>query len=115
MQTIDRSRPVARKAHRCSMCYRTIEPGEKYSRSFNVDSGDAWTWKECEHCEAMVCILWKHFEWYAFDEGYNADAMGEFEPTTNRRSPPSGVLAPRLAPARRVTVPGAHRAVRGLT
>lgn len=82
MQTIDRRRPVARKAHRCSMCSRTIEPGEKYSRSFTVDSGDVWAWKECEHCEAMVCILWKYFEWYAFDEGYNADAMGEFEPST---------------------------------
>lgn len=47
--------------------------------AFNVDSGEAWTWKECEHCSAMIAILWEHFAW---DDTYSQDTMGEFEPST---------------------------------
>lgn len=83
MNTISREHPVARKPHRCCMCYRQIEPGERYLRAFSANSDGAWTWKECQHCEAMVVLLWHQaFEWAAYDEGYNADTMGEFEPST---------------------------------
>ncbi|WP_156649146.1 hypothetical protein [Mycobacteroides abscessus] len=83
MNTISREHPVARKPHRCCMCYRQIEPGERYLRAFNAHDGYVWTWKECEHCQVMVTLLWDQvFEWTAYDEGYNADTMGEFEPST---------------------------------
>jgi len=64
------------------MCSRTIEVGEQYCRSFNIDGGDVWVWKECQHCSAMIAVLRKHFECYAYDEGYSQDAMSDFGPTT---------------------------------
>ncbi|RIT32723.1 hypothetical protein D2E76_23210 [Mycobacteroides abscessus] len=83
MNTISREHPVARKPHRCNMCYRRIEPGERYLKSFNVDSGEGWTWKECEHCDAMLGLLWHQLlEPLDYGEGYDSDTMGEFEPST---------------------------------
>ena len=49
------SHPRARKAHRCDMCSRRIDPGETYLRGTGLD-GTAWTWKECAHCEAARLI-----------------------------------------------------------
>lgn len=83
MNTISQEHPVARKPHRCNMCYRRIEPGERYLKAFVVDSGDAWTWKECEHCEAMIHILREQLlDAIDYGEGYSSDTMGEFEPST---------------------------------
>lgn len=45
--------PRARKAHRCQMCGRRIDPGETYLRGAGFDGSSAWTWKECAHCEAI--------------------------------------------------------------
>ena len=50
---IDEQRPTARVVHQCGGCGRTIHPGERYLRQRIVDVGDAWTWKECAHCEAV--------------------------------------------------------------
>lgn len=48
--------PKARIQHQCSSCFRVIEPGETYQRGRGYDSGDAWTWRCCEHCQAIVRI-----------------------------------------------------------
>ncbi len=64
--------PKARKAHRCEMCSRIIDPGEAYlSGVAHEDSW--WTWNECAHCEAVrriYDIVW--------DDGYNADTYAEW-------------------------------------
>lgn len=47
------SHPTARKRHRCTLCHRTIQPGEMYWRQVAFDAG-AHTFKTCEHCERTV-------------------------------------------------------------
>jgi hypothetical protein len=42
--------PRARKPHRCEECDRTIQPGERYERSFGVIDGAAMTQRVCAHC-----------------------------------------------------------------
>jgi hypothetical protein len=82
VDTLNRAIRKARKAHECSMCGRTIEPGESYDWSSNVYDGDFYVWKQCAHCDAMVRILNLHY-WAAFpDEGLGPDDVGEFEPET---------------------------------
>ena len=44
--------PTARKAHRCEMCARRIDVGERHLRGAGFD-GTAWSWRECAHCEAV--------------------------------------------------------------
>lgn len=50
------SRPVARKGHRCMECYRTIQPGEQYTREAVVFEKEFTTYKTCRHC--MVAREW---------------------------------------------------------
>lgn len=45
---------VAKKRHDCICCDRIIEPGETYRRGRNFDGSDAWTWKVCAHCDAVI-------------------------------------------------------------
>ncbi len=68
--------PRARKQHRCEMCGRTIQPGEVYRRGFGAD-GNAWTWKECAHCEQLVRVAFPR-SWN--DESYGDDLFNDFEP-----------------------------------
>lgn len=44
----------ARKPHVCSNCWRKIDPGESYYRTRGFDGGDAWTFKQCAHCESVT-------------------------------------------------------------
>lgn len=53
MNTTTPTRPVARKRHACSTCLRWIDPGEPYHRVRCFDSGDAWTFRQCQHCCAV--------------------------------------------------------------
>jgi len=46
----------ARKSHCCSTCLRKIDPGETYSHSRGFDGGDAWTFKQCAHCETVTKV-----------------------------------------------------------
>lgn len=46
--------PVARTRHFCTNCYRVIDPGEMYQRGRGYDGGDAWTYKTCAHCQAVI-------------------------------------------------------------
>lgn len=71
------SHPTARKEHRCHMCARTIRPGETYRRGFGAD-GNAWTWKECAHCDALM-----RYVQIARDlDEYDTDAIPDWDPAT---------------------------------
>lgn len=72
--------PIARKVHHCDMCGREILPGERYERGAGFDGGTAWTWKECEHCQALIKVYPEILDWT--DEGYNSDDILEWEPRT---------------------------------
>lgn len=80
MEIIHDERPIARKQHRCEMCSRTIEPGERYRRQRNTDCGDIWTWKNCAHCDVLLDILC-HIG-YDHDYGVTYEDVGEWEPET---------------------------------
>ena len=67
--------PVARKEHRCSLCTRTIRPGEKYRRGVTLD-GAAWTFKECLHCRAVMDLT----DATGGESEYYFDVLGEWEP-----------------------------------
>lgn len=44
---------VARKPHKCSECYRMIEPGERYLRERHVFEREASTHRTCSHCQIV--------------------------------------------------------------
>lgn len=67
------SYPTARKTHRCSTCNRTIDKGEVYSRQFCVWDGQAYAWKQCHHCEAMIPYI-------DYDDTFNEDDYQCWEP-----------------------------------
>lgn len=69
--------PRARKPHTCSLCARTIDPGETYTRGFGADGGGAWTWKNCTHCEAFLTRAE-----VACDVEYGVGDFECFEPST---------------------------------
>ncbi|MFJ4286622.1 hypothetical protein ACIPY0_13370 [Paenarthrobacter nicotinovorans] len=69
--------PKARKSHRCSTCHRVIEKGERYSRQFCVWDGDAYAWKQCLHCEALIPYI-------DYDESFNDDDYTCWEPRNLR-------------------------------
>lgn len=53
------SHPVARKAHVCDQCGRTISPGERYYRFEQVSDYDGIeTQKTCEQCRRLERDLW---------------------------------------------------------
>lgn len=59
---------AARKAHQCSECSRTIQPGEPYESTWGIWDGDASTFRTCQHCLALrefvqahvPCFCWAH-------------------------------------------------------
>jgi len=54
------SHPVARKAHRCDGCDRTINLGERYHRweAASDYSDGIETTKTCDHCHRLARDLW---------------------------------------------------------
>lgn len=72
-----RTHSRARKEHICTLCRRTIAPGEVYMRGVGFDGG-AWTWKECAHCEAFFTFINDHFGEYE----YSADLANEWQART---------------------------------
>ncbi|UGL61934.1 hypothetical protein SEA_EASTWEST_51 [Arthrobacter phage EastWest] len=48
---------TAAKQHRCEECWRTIEQGEKYTRSAGVWEGDFWTLKACAQCDRLRWLI----------------------------------------------------------
>ena len=69
----------ARKAHFCDMCRRVIDIGEVYKRGAGFD-GTAWSWKECQHCEAVLGIYD-----LGFDGEYNGDHFEDWASDGNAR------------------------------
>ena len=68
--------PTARKAHRCMMCWRLIEPGETYRRGAGMDGATAWTWIECAHCAEFVRVAYRRYG----DAGYDETLLIDFQP-----------------------------------
>lgn len=50
---LNKSKPKARKRHRCTECRRIIEPGETYLRETTVFDGKVETWKTCIDCKSI--------------------------------------------------------------
>lgn len=71
MHWTDMAHHVARKRHLCDLCSRWIEPGETYGRQRGYDAGDAWTFRECAHCEAV----WVIYAIEPFNTGMTYDDM----------------------------------------
>lgn len=85
MTMIANEHPVARKEHECSLCHRTIQPGERYNRQRSVGDDGPYVFKDCAHCEAMVKILNDdEGDWYDTWEGFTAWDVAELEPTSIR-------------------------------
>lgn len=77
--------PVARKEHECSLCHRTIRPGERYNRQRSIGDDGPYVFKDCAHCEALVKALNDdEGDWFDYYEGYTEWDVAEFEPTTMR-------------------------------
>ena len=56
----NRSRPRARKEHRCCECGGTIAAGEQYHRVESLYDGDWATDRWCDRCEAVRQIIHDH-------------------------------------------------------
>lgn len=81
MRTIANGYRKARKPHKCSLCLRTIDPGETYEYQRNIYDGHIYTWKECAHCDGMRRII--HFDvdyWDPDGAGVGPDDVGEYWP-----------------------------------
>lgn len=48
------TKPKARKRHKCDLCGKTIEPGEKYSCFSGKYDGEMFTSKHCMPCNNIV-------------------------------------------------------------
>lgn len=70
----------AAKSHRCELCNRDIEKGERYLRSANISEGTAWTWIECAHCDSLRDLVVRQSGLRG--EGYGPDLIGEWDPPT---------------------------------
>jgi hypothetical protein len=78
--------PVARKEHRCQLCNRTIEPGERYNRQRNIGDDGPYASKACAHCDALATLSTvAEWAWWNSD-GYTMDDFIEWEPTTVREA-----------------------------
>ncbi|SBS73885.1 conserved hypothetical protein [uncultured Mycobacterium sp.] len=71
--------PTARTFHECSLCGRTISPGEQYRRSRIIGDDGPYTFKECVHCREF-CKLYADEFTFDSDEGYTEVDVAEWEP-----------------------------------
>jgi len=64
----NKTRPIAKKDHRCSECASDIKKGERYERVFGVWEGYPNTYKTCVNCLVVRdsitavadCFCWQH-------------------------------------------------------
>lgn len=95
VDVVSASVPTARKRHFCDSCCGAIELGQRYHRTFCVDGGEAWTYREHEDCWRACSIIhdmgW-HEEW---------PRVCDFEPEERDDvRAADAALADRLWPAR---------------
>ena len=60
------TKPKARKQHKCDLCGKIIEPGEKYSCFSGKYDGEMFTTKHCLPCNNIVnayCDKCEHGGW----------------------------------------------------
>lgn len=84
---LDSTTPTARKPHRCELCGRRIDVGEKYTANKNVFDGRVYTFKECAHCKALqrVTSFGDHLdECSRYGDGFCGDDAMQWEPETRR-------------------------------
>lgn len=74
--------PRARVEHVCQLCYRKIQPGEKYNRQRNIGDDGPYVFKACAHCHALAKVSTVIDNALDYSEGYTADDFVEWEPTT---------------------------------
>lgn len=63
------TRPISKKACRCSECGEAIQRGERYERVFAIWDGEAHICKTCVYClaardlieSACDCFCWSHY------------------------------------------------------
>lgn len=80
MNTIAHEYRKARKPHVCMLCGREIGVGETYLHQRNVDCGDIWTWRSCQHCNVLTSVLYRIN--CGFDEGIDSYGVADWEPET---------------------------------
>lgn len=80
MQIIADEWRIARKPHKCELCWRQIEPGERYRHQRNKEGGDIWTWRNCAHCNELLHLLVAE----GYDDGYGVtiDSACDWYPET---------------------------------
>lgn len=67
---------TAKKEHKCGICQKKIQPGEKYREYAGKYDGDFYYGKECEPCQAII-IEYMESSYYD-NEGYNEDNIYEW-------------------------------------
>jgi hypothetical protein len=72
--------PCARKPHYCDWCSRVIDPGETYHRQATIGDDGFYTFRNCQHCQALVAILRLHD--LMDGEGVSEEDIMEHEPGT---------------------------------
>jgi hypothetical protein len=72
-QLLSRSKPKARKEHRCSLCNGIIVRGEQYENQTCVDGGDLYTFKMHDDCESLINLIGMDCD----GEGINSDIFYE--------------------------------------
>jgi hypothetical protein len=83
------------KAHRCTECGRTIDPGETYQHAAGLMDGNWFTFKTCAHCR--TCCAWL----VAVCDGYLFEGVLEDLGEHRFESVASWWLLRRIAEARR--------------
>lgn len=70
------SRPVARKAHRCSDCNgMRILPGDSYRKLAGSEFGEFYTWKQCARCERIWKKIHRHDSFEGAEYGDAEDSL----------------------------------------
>lgn len=89
-QILRDTHPVARKTHRCSLCFTKIQPGEQYRRTVLLGDDGLYEWLSCQPCEAVAVQV---VAWLADPrEGYTEEDAAEWS-RAHLGDPEQGALA----------------------
>ena len=61
-EVVSSKKVKANKDHICSACHSKIKKGEEYERSFVINDGDLYAWKQCKWCEPLIQEMLKEYE-----------------------------------------------------